>query len=637
MPAKPTRAYVSRLIAHWQRAWQDIRERDDRLWEHFRWQNPIAAPRDMEVEIVRSGLVPDTAARLVGIFAIKNPEWEVIPVNLSRREAERDTNIELWLKGARDEAGQRATIPFYTNLVLTGRAVWQVTAEPYLWSTEAGYPTRQLHLGGKTISLTDDEYLEMVRKWRLAAKFPIVWRSLPSTHCWYRFSPDGELAEVFTRKYVRYSDLAEQYGKRKLARLRSEGESYDPDDVITVYEYWNSRYYLALAGNDVAYAEEEHDYMLDPSVVLRGPEEHAYGTPPFVIVEALTTDHEDPEDRIIPPLQDLYEIAEKLDRLLSMHATHVRNHSWPSWIFRIGERGIGELDEGGRPRAIAIETGKVTALYPDEAIEPLVSSGPDPAAMQQIELHFTLASQVGLAPVARGITKGVTSGFMQQTAFQQAVAKLNAISVNLARGYERWARLMLHAVEVIGEPVPVFYASRNLRKFLEIGPDDIKDYYRIRVHYEPDIPNDMIQNMQVAVLAKQSKLLDDDRIRQDILKIQDSDRVRDALLLQEFWESPLRKQALFQKALEKHGELALAENMQAQQRMLANFEKLPPGLQRALATRGIGPTPQNPAVTLPGTGQPGVPSQNATAQTGGLRLPPGRAPGLPRRPGGPRP
>ena len=636
MPVKPNLDYLADIAHQAQVTWAPLLARDDRIFAHYWWRNPILSPKHIQMELVRSGLVPDTLNRIVGIL-LRDPAWEVIRLNLSRREQERSTELEDYLAGVRYEtiraANTNPEMPFYLDLAATGRAIWQVIAEPYKWSEEAGFPVRELALDDDTEDLTDDDYLDMVKKWKYAAATPITWQCLPAKAVWYNMDEGHVASEVLIRKSVRMADLRASYGNHTANNLAQDIAGSKSDTKVVIYEYWNPGWYMAAVTDALkAYDTQPDHFRFDASVVLQGPREHNYGRVPIVVVEAQTTTATTPLDRIVPPIFDIVNIAEHIDWYLSMMGTDARQHAFRTMVYQVSEDHPPEADPQGRPKIAQIVDGQTFGVWSDESIKPLLEGNPDPGPQRMVELGLSLAAQNGLAPVVRGETSGISSGYHQNTAYLQAVSKLKPVSENVTIGYEQWARLVFSAIEVLDQEVPIYFQHRETRNLLAIGPSDIKGSYRIRALYRPDIPRDMTAAIQAATLLKQGGLADDNWIRENILHITDSDKIQDALSLQSFDKNPMRQETLLVRALERAGELEQTDNTQALLNLVGDYEHLPPGLQRALATRGIGPTPQNPQMPLPGAGSPGVTNPNPAAMTGGMRLPPGRAAGTSREP-----
>lgn len=553
--------------------------------------------------------------------------------------AERNASLrERWSEAIIDQVQQELNRAVLSNLSENmcgdGLAVLKVVYRPDHWTD---IPDSDKLFGKAADELAPAE-VGKLKEGRKQAKrggrLPFSWVDVDPMTYMPVYGPTGEVEaaiELTERpiravlaSYNRMLAYKKVGGKHQFIPLVALGEAdppggqdatYNTKQTVEVWEYWDRHCTMTFV-EDVVVKYAEHDT----------------GMVPYFEAYAKPNSSRDPERRSRPGSYKQKWLVELLNRFWTMMGNVGYLYCYPTPVTESPLDPNIPTGPDGRPPHIEWEVGKHITLLPGQK---LMFVSPPAEHMQLmgdlIQQALRLFDQSsGLGPAIRGVGGADQPGY----ALQQLIGA-SLLSLKPAIKQRDWmlARAIAYTWRLverrIGEPVPVWGtnpdADKGGRKWLELGPDDIKGYYKVEVESKPLMGQLRISLGAFGASMVKARMMSRGRAMSELLGIEQPDDELDEIAVDELLETdPTLKKQMFEVALKRAGllpasappgvqpQLPGASPMEA---MMGGPPQLPGGMPGAPpAGPGIGLPLQPPTPPMPG------PTQGQMGEIGGLAM-----------------
>ena len=594
---------LSRIEARLQ---DDFSERNEEILEMRKLRDmdfDVKIPSGIEAETVIVPTAQQINERMLGMLTTDRPRIKVPPVGPSDDNERQASKMETWTDVALRQLEEQADAEIIERLVecqiVDGVGVARMLYAPFLWRGAPKYKDLP------KIDDTEDEvarkarYVEHFDVWKMGRPLPIAWNWIDPLCAYPLWSEAGLEAfmEVDERDIAEFDPTKLNRAKEfpELWELRSHNEG---NGKVHFMQYWT---------------RDSLSYCIDHKLVHKI--NHKYRYPPYVYIAGQSVSDKRPSHRTRSMLYNVKYLIPYLNRLLSQKGTAIRIWCWPTPIVRQSDKFLSQTDPNtGVPqlRTIEIQPGKAVSLYSDEEITFLTWQGNGPDADEMITLIMGMIEKAGISDVMYGQASGEQSGYSINQLIAAARVRFKPLIRHIERGLEMQIKLMWDIIEYqIGSPLPL-YVSGEDKGWMYLGPKDLKDYRQVRVEMQPIIPTDAYANSSQAINELQAGLRDTLSAMEKI-GIEQPDRMRDRILVDEYMRSEQVKGFLIEAALKRvnfdlEQEAALAASVTPQE-FEQIWKNLPPAARQAIAMQelqGGGPMGGMP---------PGLPS-GPTAPTG---------------------
>lgn len=564
---------------------------------------------------VRLPLLADQSDLMAAIIDDSPRVIHVDPVQEGPSAGRNASLRERWSEAIVDQVQQELNRPVLSmlsqNLSRDGMAVLKVVYRGDHWSD---LPDSEKLFGGRAADTLNPKELKELKDSRKTAtkgaRLPFSWVDVDPMTYMPVYGPTGEVEAVIELTERPIRAVLASYNKvlayKKVGRsnqwipLVALGEAEPPDgqdttydtrQTVPVWEYWDRACTITFVEDvPVKYAE------------------HNTGQVPYFEAYAKPDSSHDPERKSRPTGFKQKWLVELLNRFWTMMGNVGYLYCYPTPVTETPLDANVPLAADGRPPHIEWEVGKHITLM---AGQKLLFVSP-PAE------HMTLMSDLiqqalrlfdqssGLGPAIRGVGGADQPGY----ALQQLIGA-SLLSLKPAIKQRDWmlARAIAYTWRLIetriGEPVPVWGtnpdADKGGKKWLELGPDDIKGYYKVEVESKPLMGQLRISLGSFGASMVKARMMSRGRAMEELLGIEQPEDEMDDIAIDEMLETdPHLKRQMQETALKRAGLLP---------------QGAPPGTQPQLP--GAGP----PMMPPPGVGA-------TPALPGALPGPPGVGPGI---------
>jgi len=595
---------------------------------------------------VRLPILSDTIDLMIAIS--DDAPWRVHvdpyddTISAQRNSSLREKWSESLIRECEQKVGRPVTSMVRANQIADGLGVIKVLYDPDVWKD---LPTPKSLFKKSADKLSDTELreysdaVENGKKGGLPISFvdvdPVNWHPI--------YGPDGQVdacIEIMERP-VR-SVLAKYSGK-----IRWQGEGIVPVGPLgEAYPYngFDTQYDTRPHVKVWEYHDRNDSLTFVEDVLVKSVH-HGMGEVPYFHCFAKPTPDRNPERHSRPPTYKQVWLLDLLDRFWTMMSNAGYLFCYPTPVTITPNNLDVPLGDDGRPITPEYQVGKHMTLYEGQEFKFVT---PPSEHLQLMGSLITQAMRMhevssGLGPAIRGVGGGDQAGYAINQLISASMLTLHPSIQQFDLMMARVIRYVWKLVELrIKTEVPIWGESPNKddkseggarkKKWLPLGPKDIKGYYRVKVETKPLVDQMRISKGSFAAQMVKGKLLDRRRAVEEYLGYEDPDSVLDAIWVDEAMESgPLHDKAV-EEAIKKAGLIPAPPS---------------PLMRNPLGgpqTGGEGATLGGPPGLAPGVGVPlnpnappaPQPTQNQI-QGAGLAGPGGRPSGSDRMPPQPMP
>ncbi len=591
IPTGGWEGYIKDLAQEVETTYRDRNVRHEMVHNHRMMKIGPKLPEKFTTSGVefRAPLVFDLLRRIVAIINMM-PVPKRIPLDSVSAEAQKNSSlIENWLMRFYETLFGSSYEVIKDALCADGMAVFKVILDRHKW-------------GGIEREENEDADVFNNRVTNLhRANMPFELEHIASS-TYYPVDDGSEEVLEITQRYAR--PLARQYGlvpfDGKLVKPRELGPKGATagayHSTSKFIEYWNKTHYV---------------YMVDETIVDEG--DHDYGRPPYFAAFATMTSSKDPSEQGISFAYPLIPLQQGVNEAVTMKLNWGRLNSYPSASLEPISDDVGSAFDENEP-TVEITPGALMKLpagyrfHWNEA--PTVGAD----LTQMLMFILEMANQVSLAPILSGDTG---SNAMSQASL--ATVSTIAKSIfgpgldSMCRAFDSMAEFTLELIDrVLKEPVPLFDVTGKKGTWIEIGPDDIKGYYRIKHNIEASIPAEKYQKAVVYGDAYSRGAVSMRYYREEGLGVNDPDVMDTERTVEDMRKTPQYWNFLMQKFMDRiQGIPAVPATSPG------NIN--PQALQQMVAGQGENIAPQGTPANAPvGPGGPGAPVVQGIQQPMGL-------------------
>ena len=493
---------------------EDIRSR--RFGEH-----KVAIPKPYQTTATefRSPDIYDVLRRAPGITTASMPIPKVKPRKSGIQAQENSSLYERWLKEAWLVMDSRSQtfLRLLDALYADGAAVGKIILDRHLWGA-----------AGKKGRREDKEaYLARVKDHR-RENFPFFWEHVP-TETYYPIYDEDGLAEVLQITERDAYTLAQKYGlmldgSGKMAKGDASSRYQDFPNTATFIEYWD---------------RDQFCYMVDETVV-REPADHGYGRPPFFEAQLNITSSPKTEHQYMGLAAPLIGVSDFKSSFTTMMTNSAYLNAYPTPTYE----PTGEFSQMPPDTKLELKIGEGHVSPTGYKLVYIQTPPLGTDLMRAYEWVKQSSDEVALAPILQGILPVEASGTLAMTMITVAKAILNPGLKNLGRMFNEMAGFILEQVETtLAENVPI-------GEDLELGPDDIKGYYKVTHDLEPIMPAERMQKAVFLADAYQRGAVSMQYYRQEGIGIHDPEQMDEEVMVEKMRESPEYRTTLMQDWLE---------------------------------------------------------------------------------------
>lgn len=623
--------------------------------ERFLRKKPIIPPAYRLTAIeVRAPIVNDQLSRLVGNLTANPLTITVPPPKLGPIGQQFSSKLEK-AAGAmharlNEDAGEDHEFLYMDMAVETGEAAIKILYRPDRWDTIPS-PSERRDIdsaaeedeNGGDLPENFESFLKSRTQYKKMHKLPIARRIVDRRNLYYWRDEDGiaRLLEITQRPLDEvYQQFREDYPSLVALPL-----PYDADLAsrkVTMIEYWDREWTVVILVDGIGqYASSNGN----APQVLRAFR-HGYPRIPYFIGLGEQTSSTDPNYEAMPSAYPILYLAPFINSLYTMWANIGYLVGYPSMKQTTKDLAGGtnvemeDSDEAESP--VQVAPGTIVELPPGTDLDP-INYGVNASAITAMVGEMRNVVQSAMLPsIMQGVPPGSrTAGYAISELAAAAKAKYQTIVRNAERAWAESLNFCLWLVEhKVQEPVYLMAnmtddrTGQKYRDYLELRPNDIKDYLMAQVKIQPRNAIDRIQestylaNMKAAGAASTREIIEKGRGEEQ------PDEIVEEIMVERALEDPQIQQFMHQAALRRAGLQPVMEELQAAAQM---FQA---GVQQARGMMGGGGgangmqgglqqpgAPTNQAPTMPGMNVPGMP--NVAGQ--GQQLQPNGAGALPRQ------
>lgn len=438
-------------------------------------------------------------------------------VPASRAEAEQ---IAGWFNEGANPIMQRRENTFAMvtdSLAEGGHGVWKLTLKKHRWGE-----------GSRRRKGEDDETyndrVDAVRK----GSFPFYRQHVPTTNYFPLAYDDEGLSEVLEVSTHERSFLYGQYEKE----LRAVGVQIE-DDVNTLEGQCQLIQYVNR--DSFAYYISDGFSAGDVGTLVKSSR-HRGRRPWYYHAKFSQTGVKDPAFESEAISDGVIALQDWVQVMMTEKGVWASMASYP--IFVLEPISADEMGTPTIPKGFMIEwaRGETTAPPPGYRWRPLELPPTGQDINQLITFIVALIDQVSLAPILFGKSQGDQSGTVMHGLVQLARAIFEPCLDSIASQFDAEAEEMLYLIEHdIKAPVPIYQASES--KWLEVGPKDVKGFYRVTHTLEPIIAMERLIAYQMASDAQLKGYVDDNYVREQ-MPIDNPQEMADRVYVDKLEKSP---------------------------------------------------------------------------------------------------
>jgi hypothetical protein len=350
---------------------------------------------------------------------------------------------------------------------------------------------------------------------------------------------------------------------------RAMQNAFQPKDMIVHYEMDKMEAEALAESNGWKFKTDDektkfYDYYTnDKRVVILGEKkvyegENALGFVPFVVVPA-GFGQPSYEGKVEEEWRPLFYAEQELITYSQLTVSAITaittSNAWPQI------EAVGEPEEIARqfPDGVATDPREVNAHTADIELKQMDKKGADYSWMQQVNLLMNLIDVPQELGGAR--TGGVYSARHAESMLSHQRTRYKDCMMNLQRGLEFYLRMCLKGLKALGNDVSV-YAFDNGKAFVkDVKVDKLDERCDIKVKLVSESPESQAALRSQGLAEWQSKAIDMKTMHTKFMdySIEDSERIQDGILLDEYMEQPLMKLLLTAKVAQAKGDVLTAQ------------------------------------------------------------------------------
>lgn len=490
-------------------------------------------PLDIHLPLVRDAGQRISASLTANYMKIIIPPWSNKPEAV-KASGKREVVLNAGIKRLEEESGRPTFRRIISSAIYTGWGVHGLWYKPDHWS---GFPRK-----GKE---SPDEYMDRVDEFKMGRRLPFMWRHIP-TETFYPVLNEGQIGQVMISREVPIYDCSREFNLdiTTLRGYKGVGTAILPEGVkrnfetITVTEYWDDMHcqYLVGTGAKATIIEEI---------------EHGYGQVPFFICYGDQGEDDDPTFIAESPMWPVAMMQPILEALLTLKCNIAWIYGYPTPVIETpleAEVGIKIDEDTGEPAPLDWELGDVQTLGRGQKVTfPLQQASAGPDIDDLIQFLLSMADRASLPALARGEGVGSDwSGYLMaqlNAAIRNRLQEMvNSIEGSLGGLVEFWQCLIEKKLKT-----PMVVDTGPSGGILQLGPKDIRKYYKAQVRLNADIPQNMAVVSQTAIQLVRAKLWSRRR-GMEAVSVDDPTAEAEEILLDELLEFPEVKALAIQLA-----------------------------------------------------------------------------------------
>ncbi len=519
---------------------------------------------------VRLPILSDTIDLMIAIA--DDAPWRVnVDPYDDTQQAYRNSSLrEKWSEALVHEVEQKLGRPITSmvraNQISDGLGVLKVLYDPDVWR-DLPTATSMFKKGVKSLDGDQLKELDTAQENGKRGGLPISFVDVDPMNFHPIYGQDGQVDAVIEVMERPLRSVLAKFGDRirwaegeGIVPVGPLGEAYpyhgfdtqyDSRPHVKVWEYW-----------------DRNDCLTFVDDVLVKSARHGMGEVPYFHCFAKPTPDRNPERHSRPPTYKQRWLLDMLDRLWTMNSNAAYLYCYPTPITTTPLGLDVPLGEDGRPITPEFEVGKHMTLYEGQEFKfqtPPVEHIKLMGDLIQQAMHMHEVSS-GLGPAIRGVGGGDQAGYAINQLISASMLTLHPCIQQFDFMMARAIRFVWRLIELrIKTPVPIWgdvpmepgqktrKAGAPAKKWLMLGPADIKNYHRVSVETKPLVDQMRISKGNFAAQMVKGKLLDRRRAIEEYLGYPDPDQVMDAIWVDEAMESgPLHDKAV-EVAIKKAG------------------------------------------------------------------------------------
>lgn len=483
-----------------------------------------------------------------------------------RNSSLREKWSEALVREVEQKLGRPVTSMVRANQIADGLGVLKVLYDPDVWRD---LPTAKSMYKKKADALGEDEMKDLDQAQENAKRggLPISFVDVDPMNWHPIYGADGQVDACIEIMERPIRSVLAKYG-HSIRYLEGEGivpvgplgepypyhgfdTQYDSRPHVKVWEYHDRQESITFV-EDVAVKHVRH----------------GMGEVPYFHCFAKPTPDRNPERHSRPPTYKQRWLLDLLDRFWTMMSNAGYLFCYPTPV-TVSPLGLDvPLGDDGRPIVSEFEVGKHMTLYEGQEFKFITPPSEHLQLMGNLiqqAMHMHEVSS-GLGPAIRGVGGGDQAGYAINQLISASMLTLHPSIQQFDFMMARAIRYVWKLVEMrIKTGVPIWGDAPKMskdekvapgdakKKWLVLGPSDIKSYYRVKVETKPLVDQMRISKGTFAAQMVKGKLLDRRRAIEEYLGYEDPDTVMDSIWVDEAMESgPLHDKAV-EEAIKKAG------------------------------------------------------------------------------------
>lgn len=460
----PDQAYLAQSLARaktkFQRRNQKIEDIRKRRWN----ETEVDIPDNFKkiTKSYHAPLVRDLIRRSQAILSSALPTPSVKPIDPSSpKSVENASRREKWLVAAYRKLNRRRN--WFGQITdafpADGYAVWKLVLKMDRYGSPKGEDEE------------DETYLKRQDKEK-KLNWPFVAEHV-DTCAYFPLSEDAdgvcEVIEYSRREayplLTKYKDKLKDHPDLGPSLSNPEFDYSDCPDTVEFVEYWNRTHYA---------------YMIDGHKVEE--KEHNYGRPPYFCALFSPTSSKDPEFETEGIADPLVALQDKVEEMRTMQMNWAFLSAFPVARMKPATDDAIEIDP--QTTEVVWEPGSTMNPIGGNVWEWVQAPTVGGDITSLGNYYEQMADKISLAPILYGQITGDISGPAAQSLIALARAVFGPGLSALAQQFDEMAEFIQHLIQdVVKEDVPVW--SEGEGSWLELGPDDVNDYFEVMHNMEP--------------------------------------------------------------------------------------------------------------------------------------------------------
>tara|TARA_R100000315_G_scaffold60695_1_gene37676 strand:- start:215 stop:2092 length:1878 start_codon:yes stop_codon:yes gene_type:complete len=500
---KPDLHYITELLSDLELRFQERNDLVDQYWDILTNREEFDIPEAYEHTTlkVKTGLPMTWIRKEVGAlttlpFSVHVPP----PPGATPEDKLNGETIERFLPALWKQIETQQKRDIYRDLihdmVATGWGVLKAIYRPTAWQ---GMPELREMFDKKSdnpIDYSPEELKEYNRKldnFIAGAPVPFTFRTVDVRTVypvWGEFGVDAVI-ENSRRPFSRVQRMAGPFGGVPIM-----GDDMDPTDEVEVVEYWDDKW-MALVINTGGRGGGAGGSR--PGWHFVGAMEHGLGRIPYWFAPGEETGSTEEAYRAVSALFGIKDINAAINLLSTIKLNRAYLTGFPTYQSR--SVVADEDGEGGVPRPVSLEIGKINPVDPDDprGIEPvnIPEFTGDVESMIGLLLQYSSSTQMDDTAAGGGAFSG-ESGFLRAMRTEQARAGYHQIIAHAERelsDFMNWILQMmeeysmkLHILEKRQKVAPAGSILDEDSQWISLNPEQINGYHAVEVRIEPFNP-----------------------------------------------------------------------------------------------------------------------------------------------------